>query len=201
MAERREGREGRAISCCKGCGVCCRQLVPLSAPEAWMIADVVASMPEARRRIVYERFVAAARRLEENGFRERLMQPRETDEELMKMGSDYFMLGIACPFLEDESCSIYADRPIACREYLVCSPAENCRDPMPGNIEGIQVPAQVSHALAALGHSTAPARPWVPFILALEWAEQHPDEGAPKAGTEWLQEFFQHLAAQSKPVR
>ncbi len=44
----------------------------------------------------------------------------------------YFHLGIACPFLEDESCSIHADRPISCREYLVTSPAVNCADPKPG---------------------------------------------------------------------
>ncbi|MEO7095807.1 MAG: hypothetical protein ABI175_21285, partial [Polyangiales bacterium] len=35
----------RSISCKEGCGACCRQLIPLSPPEAWMIADVVRSMP------------------------------------------------------------------------------------------------------------------------------------------------------------
>ena len=38
------------------------------------------------------------------------------------LGREYFQLGIPCPFLEEESCSIYHDRPITCREYLVTSP-------------------------------------------------------------------------------
>jgi hypothetical protein len=33
----------------------------------------------------------------------------------------YFLQGVACPFLEAESCGIHPDRPLACREYLVTS--------------------------------------------------------------------------------
>lgn len=34
-----ERKEGREISCKAGCGACCRQLVPISAPEAFRLAD------------------------------------------------------------------------------------------------------------------------------------------------------------------
>ena len=43
-----EARGGR-ISCCKGCGACCRQLVPISETEARRIAELVESRPEPRR--------------------------------------------------------------------------------------------------------------------------------------------------------
>jgi hypothetical protein len=34
-ARKREEKEGKRISCQAGCGVCCRQMVPISAPEAF----------------------------------------------------------------------------------------------------------------------------------------------------------------------
>jgi hypothetical protein len=39
------GSFGRTVACGKGCGVCCRQMVPLSPPEAAIIADVVDQLP------------------------------------------------------------------------------------------------------------------------------------------------------------
>ncbi len=43
---------GLQISCSKGCGACCRQLVPLSPPEVFMLADVVLRFPAARSEAV-----------------------------------------------------------------------------------------------------------------------------------------------------
>jgi hypothetical protein len=40
---------GGKISCCKGCGACCRQLVPISEVEARYIAELVESLPEPRQ--------------------------------------------------------------------------------------------------------------------------------------------------------
>src|SRR4051812_3462771 len=37
--------EGRTISCKKGCGACCRQLVPISVFEAVRIRDLVEALP------------------------------------------------------------------------------------------------------------------------------------------------------------
>jgi hypothetical protein len=39
---------GAAISCRKGCGACCRQIVPVSQPEARQIHDLVDNLPEPR---------------------------------------------------------------------------------------------------------------------------------------------------------
>ena len=38
--------QGESISCKKGCGACCRQLVPISQVEARRIRDLVEEMPE-----------------------------------------------------------------------------------------------------------------------------------------------------------
>ena len=96
------------------------------------------------------------------------------------IGMDYFRLGIACPFLEDESCSIHPDRPIACREYLVTSPPRIARAPRPRPSAASPCLGQASEALRKVGSSSG--APWVPLSLALEWAEGHPDDLPPRPG-------------------
>ena len=44
-AERRAETAGKTISCRKGCGACCRLLVPISEPEARHLAAVIETMP------------------------------------------------------------------------------------------------------------------------------------------------------------
>src|SRR5436190_11726199 len=109
---------GHSITCKKGCGACCRQLVPISALEARELVRLVARMPEPRRSQVKARFAAAWQRLasELPDLIPQLLHPQDFPPESVRgLGDRYFALGIACPFLEAESCSIYADRPIACR--------------------------------------------------------------------------------------
>jgi Fe-S-cluster containining protein len=178
MAERREAREGRSISCRKGCGACCRQLVPVSPPEAWMIADVLASIPEPRRRVLLERFGETAKRLETEGFRERLMKRPESEAEVRALARDYFYLGLACPFLEKESCSIHAVRPAICREYLVTSPAEWCANPFEGAIKRVAVSICLSQALARLAAELLGGETQlIPLALAPAWAAEHVAQG------------------------
>ncbi len=115
--------EGRMVTCRAGCGAGCRQLVPLAEAEARHIRDLVEAMPEPRRSLVRSRFTEALRRFGEAGLLETLRRTDILDKERnCQVGLEYFRRHVACPFLEDESCSIHPDRPIACREYLVTSP-------------------------------------------------------------------------------
>src|SRR3954470_10189270 len=50
---------GKAISCRKGCGACCRQLVPVSRTEGERLLDLVDAMPRDRRKEIRRRFAAA----------------------------------------------------------------------------------------------------------------------------------------------
>jgi Fe-S-cluster containining protein len=193
---------GESISCRKGCGACCRQLVPVSPIEARYLADHVRGLPEPRRAAVRERFREACRRLEEAGVLEKLRRPETFElEEVLSFGLDYFDLGIPCPFLEDESCSIHPDRPLICREFLVTSPAERCERPHEANIRKVELPGRVSNLVARKGEADpSELRPWVPLTLALEWDETHPDTTPLRPGTDWLEEFFVRMAVQPKGV-
>jgi hypothetical protein len=123
-------------------------------------------MPEPWRATIRQRFDAAVQKA--GDLVERM--PTGTAEERVALSHAYFKLGIACPFLDDESCSIHPDRPMVCREYLVSSPAENCRDPRPDNTDQVALEAKPMPALVEVE-----AGGWVPLILALRFRGENPE--------------------------
>ena len=173
MGARAAQRLGLKVSCSMGCAHCCRQLVPLSAPEAAMVFEFVKTTAEPRKSKIANRFSAGVAHLEKIGLLselKRLHDPAVSDEELTAITRKYFAQQIACPFLEDECCSIYAVRPSMCREYLVCSPADNCRDPYGKHIDKLPVSMRLSQALSQVWAGLAKSRPvLIPLISALEW--------------------------------
>ena len=195
--------EGRTVSCRAGCGACCRQLVPLAEAEARRLRDLIETMPEPRRTQIRSRFAEALRRFDEAGLLEALRQTDIQDKgRHREVGLDYFRQHVACPFLEDESCSIHPDRPIACREYLVTSDPGLCANPKKGEVEGVTLPTHVWTAVARFDppHPGATSIRWVPLILALDWAEVHPDPPAPRPGPELLRELIGQVArSEGKP--
>jgi Fe-S-cluster containining protein len=192
---------GETVSCTKGCGACCRQLVPISVTEAHHIRELVETLPEPRRSVLRARFAQARTRLQQASLLEKLLDPqRVTDAESQPLGLSYFELGIACPFLEDESCSIHPDRPVACREYLVTSSPEHCAHPTADTIRAVKVPAKVSRVIRELERPAGvKAMLWVPLILAPEWSDAHPDRTTPRPGTEIVREFFSKLTKRDLP--
>ena len=186
--------EGRTISCKAGCGACCRQLVPIAEMETFHLRDLVNAMPEERQTTIRKRFADARERLEKTDLFAALKKPvGMSSDDRRRLGIEYFKLGIPCPFLEAESCSIHPDRPLSCREYLVTSPAENCANPR-DNIEGVYVAEKVSAVVYSLGSDgLAKNFKWVPLIFALDWAETHKEDSPPRLGTEFFSEVISRL--------
>lgn len=194
---------GRRISCQKGCGACCRQPVPLAEIEVYQIAELVENLPEPRRSEIKKRFAEGCRRFRENDWFARLDRYADLSfDERGQIIKDYFYENVACPFLEEESCSIHADRPIACREYLVTSPAENCARPSNETVRVLEMPIQPSKSLRYVGRAGNPMRVnFVPMILALEWAEKYPEKTEEKTGQEWMADFFRVLTESEIPAQ
>lgn len=104
------------------------------------------------------------------------------DEALEPINREYYALRVSCPFLEDELCSIYEERPAACRELLVTSPAAWCQDIATNPVEEIPAPMRTSSVLGLLwGELTGTPARLIPLPVALEWAERHQSE----QGTTW----------------
>jgi len=191
-AEQHSGK----ISCTKGCGACCRQAVPIAHSEAYRLREVVEAMPEPRRSIILARFAEAERRVREAGLFDRLAEPeRFTREELEPTPMQYFDLQIPCPFLEEESCSIYDERPLACREYLVTSPAAYCSRP-DDRVVAVCPPLKPSEALARLdGIEGVKFVKRMLLTLSLWFAREHAEAPPPDShtGPAVLNEFLEHL--------
>ncbi|MGD9880490.1 MAG: YkgJ family cysteine cluster protein [Reyranella sp.] len=174
---------GRTVSCRKGCGACCRQLVPVSPSEGERLLCVVAALPRERREALQARFAAAETAIEGAGLDQR--QGR-SDRDLSVA---YFALRLPCPFLEDESCSIHQERPLICREYLVSSPPQLCAGPTQEGVTPLPVP-KVS--LAARGLQDE-ADDWFPLALLMAWRRTRPRRTTRRTGPEWMQRFLRQL--------
>lgn len=182
LEQQRATASGLRISCARGCAACCRMLVPVSAPEAFALRDMVASLPEDRRQAIHRSLAATAARLEQAGLLSQLRQVAETDrpitDDMMEpINRAYYELKLPCPYLENESCSIYEDRPAACRELLVTSPADWCQDMVNKPVRAIPVPLRISTILGLLWSELTGSPPrLIPLPLALDWAERHAAE-------------------------
>ena len=193
---------GEKIACSKGCWACCRQLIGVSPAEARQLRALLDGLPEPVRTRIRNRFETALQRVSEAGLLDRLSStdtpPPGTLEPFLL---EYFHLGIACPFLEDEACTIYDDRPISCREYLVTSDPVHCALPSARTVSCVPIPARVSAALCRIGgRSDDSKRRWVPLLLAPEWAERNPDESPERSGPDLLREFFEELLGESSKL-
>jgi Fe-S-cluster containining protein len=186
--------EGRAVSCRMGCGACCRQLVPLPIAEARAIHALVARMPEPRRSEIVRRFEAIRDALEAAGLRDLVASAATLAPDAARaLSFRYFALGLPCPFLDEESCSIHPDRPVACREYLVTSPAAFCADPAGGKVEGVPRPVRINEAMIAVDPESPPEKACVALSTALNWVERHPAPAPEVPGPQLLQRFLTEL--------
>jgi Fe-S-cluster containining protein len=200
--------EGRRVSCAAGCGACCRQPVPISKLEAYRIAELVEDMPNERRNEIKRRFADAVRHFEEIGWFARMdelatppaSESREdTRHRVSDAVLDYFHEWVACPFLENESCTIHESRPLACREYLVTSSPANCADPVIGSAEPVPLFIKPSDTVKLLGREGLSHTPrLIPLISALAVAEE-PDGFVEKTGEAWLADFFGYLTGSKTP--
>jgi Fe-S-cluster containining protein len=179
-AEKQSATTGREISCRKGCGACCRQLVPISRTEGEALLALIEAMPGERQEAVRSRFAAAEAAIVQAGLAERAGRD---DRELSLA---YFALKVPCPFLEDESCSIHPDRPLVCREYLVTSPAELCSGPAQEGVTPVAVP-KVSLAARRLQDDKDE---WFPLALLMHWARSRPRDVERRPGPQWIERFL-----------
>lgn len=165
-------REGKALSCVRGCSACCRQLIPVSPLEARRLAKAVASMSPRRQTAVRKRFEAARRRLREAGVHTDALVAGEP-EAWRDAAPRYREVHVACPFLVADACSVYVERPIVCASYAVTSPAERCatRD---APLELIPQPLRVSRMLTeSTNELTGKSHGAIPLVEALAWSKAH----------------------------
>jgi hypothetical protein len=124
-----------------------------------------------------------------------LMNSGGISKNVTDFGLQYFNLVIPCPFLEDNSCSIYAERPLRCREYLVTSPAINCNSPTKDTVELVDFPVLASQILSKLNQPwTKYANHWVPISIVTHLVKQHPEKITLRHSKEWMDDVLKALS-------
>lgn len=182
LEEMRSAEIGNVRSCQKGCAACCRMLVPLSPPEAFALGEFVRALPTDKQERIAARLAEAKSILVTHGLWNQLVELGESsqipdDDSLEPINQAYYALRMPCPFLEDNLCSIYDERPAACRELLVTSPAGLCEDMAMNPVVPIPVPVRIGPALGFLwGELTNTQPKLIPLPIALDWADQHQQE-------------------------
>jgi Fe-S-cluster containining protein len=145
---------------------------PHNAPEALALVLLIQTLPEPRRTAVQSAFAMAVERLRAADLYESYMRRDQglTVESARALTRRYLALGIACPFLEHDACSIYADRPFVCRQYFVTSPSELCKAPFDSAVKPVNMPAAFATAMLAATESISGRRQYtMPLVLTLEY--------------------------------
>lgn len=174
-----ENAAGRKVACKAGCSHCCRQLIPVSLPEAKTLESALSRLPAAQAKGVRQRFERALAKLEGEGLigapgdhaRTALISSSDGDvgERWSDVNTRYFALHIDCPFLEKDRCLVYDERPFVCREYMVTSAPKACETLSPA-VRPVPRPAYVTPALSRVAEELDGVRPGsVPLPLVLEW--------------------------------
>jgi len=173
--------DGGNIPCCKGCAACCaRYLVPLSVPEALQLNEEISAAPPHQRESMLRACLLAAQRiLSQKPPEPSLDQTAEASEaspaELNLVSSWYANFKLPCPFLYKGVCTIYEQRPLACREHFVNGSAEACKGER-GTAEVVEMPVQIPNALAQLaGELEGTSAEAVILPLTQVWCEQNPE--------------------------
>ena len=195
---------GSPVSCRAGCGACCRQMVPVSLFEAEALMNWLRTLSDAQRSEIESRFHRALSALRDSGVIEKIVDGDWANAEgpATQLAIDYFHAGVACPFLENENCSIHPIRPLACREYLVTSPPELCRDPSVNDVRGIELPIKLTRVLYAFGRQMEQdPRGWIPLVFLLAWGKSgvKPGDHVSGTGEEVLRAFLEQAAKVAEP--
>jgi Fe-S-cluster containining protein len=177
-ANKREEKAGRTISCAKGCAACCRQMVPVSPPEAFFLMDLIESLQPEQQAEVIQRFGLVVSELERHNLVDELLDPQVTDDSRLEIARKYWGLQMPCPFLVNEACSIHPSRPVACREFNVTTPAEWCSEPYDHEVAKVPMPFPLSLPLARLTAQLTESKPTlIPLTLVPRWTADHAELG------------------------
>jgi Fe-S-cluster containining protein len=142
---------GGEIPCHKGCTLCCHYLVLLSPPEALRLLEETMHLSLKDCGDVVHDCSGMADSVRKYLFRSISPEDGDASSGQQKDFADwYFKQKKPCSFLRNNSCSIYEQRPIACREYLIVDTDTFCNfnDRNEGHL--LNVPISIREALKTL---------------------------------------------------
>jgi Fe-S-cluster containining protein len=177
---RRTSNNGNHIPCGKGCSACCKRcLVPLSVPEALRFKEEIIAEPASRRESVWKACLRAAQLILKQRPPESLIDRTDASSPMQSVdigviSNWYTSLNLICPFLYNNVCGIYEQRPLACREHFIKGSSAACSG-LGGVAEVIEMPVQLPNVLGRLASELEGGQmESVILPLALIWCQENP---------------------------
>ena len=172
--------KGAGIPCGKGCSACCNYLVPLAIPEVFRLREEVFAMPLVRQLLIEQDCLSSARRILGEQPPASFGKPAscgaaDSAAELLNTASSWYAdFELTCPFLYKHTCTIYEERPLACREYWVTGSSGACSGGC-GEPEGVCLPVRMSEVMGRLASELEGTEvEGLIMPLALMWADENP---------------------------
>jgi Fe-S-cluster containining protein len=166
-------RSGFSVSCKPGCGACCRQMVPVSIPEAFLLWHETL-LPKCKPLDFFNKNFLTAKSFLEYGGLWKKLEECTSGKEQVEAAADYWKLSVDCPYLAKGSCAIHSLRPCACREYNVFSDAKFCSQPFDATIKRVTIHRKMTTALArTAGHVLSRPPMLIPLIMIPQWCDEN----------------------------
>ena len=167
---------GQFVPCRKGCSTCCNYLIPLSVPEVFCLREELLAMQTDDNGMGLRYCLDTAERILDNFPQTFCSEDFCSNDQssIWQINKWYAGLELACPFLSEGLCSLYEQRPLACREHIVTDLAFLCEANHKDKPNVVQMPVSILEALgllaAELEQSDVDAI-MLPFAFA--WAEDN----------------------------
>lgn len=143
VCEAATASKGETICCKKGCDACCdRFVVGMSEPEAFCLIEDIKRQDESIRNRILGILMEMGKLSEHTGLTKIFasMEPTTTLRQRLEMLSSWWTeVHCCCPMLQNHQCSLYAYRPMVCREFLAVGDCNLCSSWKQQNVE-IPVP-------------------------------------------------------------
>ena len=172
---------GFSVPCHRGCTVCCYHMICLSVPEAFHLMEEMALVSSDKLKKIMQTCHETAGKVHSQIPKIYFLLNEWIKSEivdyymqLMEVSEWYFDQRMACPFLQDNLCTIYDQRPIICSQHLVAGITSPCRFDDTDNILKIEMPISVANVLTELS-SKLEHTDLEPVILPclFEWYEKN----------------------------
>ena len=108
-----------STSCTKGCSYCCYHPILVSPAEALYIKNRLRFAPQILDKIKPEWHIWHQKA-------QNLLKPLDAHN-VLEFQRKYLEMGIKCPFLLDNLCSIYSFRPLICQTYFTQNSPDTCK--------------------------------------------------------------------------
>lgn len=144
-------QEGHFSPCHRGCDACCYEAVVVTPFELLPMIEAIRRLPNKRKRAIKARLRSWLQRVTAAG-----LNPWKSDPNLRT----YLRARLACPLLDHQTheCTLYAERPIACRAHYVVdtTPAACAKRAEVWNVPAINAGGVVRPFYAALVDENSP---------------------------------------------